>query len=263
MRGDRRMVPCHHYRVFGTQHGNTAVRLHDGARIYAGVTAGTAVTGRAHGGYGRLHGKGGGREGRGGHVRWSVRAAAFPLLLPPPPSPPPFRPLLHDSLLMNVRRWCELIRSVAHDCRRRGFTSRVAGAFCFFEARDPSDAPAPFVLAAAPPSPAFLFPIAFEPLAGGAGRSAPAFPPLPGVSTSCPPPAARSGLSGPVRVGPWLRARFPPQPTSASPPPVSCCIPRLYPARILACSSPPSLALELNNSGWTLARIAGGFKIGV
>ena len=54
MRGDRRVVPCHYYRVFGTQHGNTAVRLHDGARGYAGVTAGTAVTGRAHGGYGRL-----------------------------------------------------------------------------------------------------------------------------------------------------------------------------------------------------------------
>ena len=83
------------------------------------------------------------------------------MLLLPLPAPPPFCPLLHDSLLMNVRRWCELIRSVAHDCRRRGFASRVAG-FGSFRSVGPSDAPAPPVFAAAPPSSAFLFPAALE-----------------------------------------------------------------------------------------------------
>ena len=49
-----RMYPT----AWGGHHGGAGVhcytltRLHDGARGYAGVTAGTAVTGHAHAGYG-------------------------------------------------------------------------------------------------------------------------------------------------------------------------------------------------------------------
>ena len=51
-----RMYPT----AWGGHHGGAGVhcytltRLHDGARGYAGVAAGTAVTGHAHAGYGRV-----------------------------------------------------------------------------------------------------------------------------------------------------------------------------------------------------------------